>query len=99
MNVSSNLRIHLWKLDIPGGITPNGDNVNDTWNILNIERYPDNEVSIYTRAGIRIYQSSGYTSEWDGIYNGEVLPAGPYYFVIKIPKFDRKYTGTVSILR
>ncbi|VAW47221.1 hypothetical protein MNBD_GAMMA03-2058 [hydrothermal vent metagenome] len=87
------------ELDIPTGFTPNDDQVNDTWNIENIERYEDTRVSVYSRTGQLLFESLGYQQEWDGVYNGEILPPGPYYFVITINKFQRNYTGTITILR
>jgi len=87
------------ELDIPTGFTPNDDQVNDTWNIKNIDRYEDTRVSVYSRTGLLLFESFGYQQEWDGTYNGEILPAGPYYFVININKFQRNYTGTITILR
>ncbi|MCG8311419.1 MAG: Ig-like domain-containing protein [Cytophagales bacterium] len=86
-------------LIIPTGITPNNDNVNDTWKIEHIERYEDTKVSVFSKSGELLYESIGYDEEWDGTSDGEVLPPGPYYYVISINKFKRNYKGTISILR
>jgi gliding motility-associated-like protein len=87
------------ELDIPTGITPNLDGANDTWNIINIDKYEDAKVSVYSRTGQLLFESLGYQEEWDGTYDGDVLPPGPYYYAIHIAKFQRSYTGVISILR
>lgn len=47
------------ELKIPNSITPNGDGVNDTWVIKNLENYPKANVQIFTRAGILVYSARG----------------------------------------
>lgn len=79
--------------------TPNGDGVNDTWEIDYLESYPDVSVSIYSRYGVRVYISAGYSNPWDGNLNGSPLPAGTYYYVID-PKMGLPiFKGWVTILR
>ena len=51
--------------------------------IPNIELFPKNIVRIYNRSGKNIYEKSGYNNTWEGFYNGEKLPSGPYYFIIE----------------
>ncbi|WP_162996239.1 gliding motility-associated C-terminal domain-containing protein [Mucilaginibacter celer] len=67
---------------IPNTFTPNGDGVNDTWNIINLADYANATIDIYNRYGINLYHSIGYTKPWDGMYKGKALPAGTYYYVI-----------------
>jgi gliding motility-associated-like protein len=87
------------ELDIPDGFTPNGDDVNDIWEIENLTRYEDHQVIVYSRAGRVLFESRDYTKEWDGTYQGEVVPGGVYYYTIKVFQYQRKYSGTVTILR
>src|SRR5690606_12961872 len=42
------------------GVTPNNDNSNDTWFIENIEMFPGNRVSLYSRWGVQVYEEKGY---------------------------------------
>lgn len=86
-------------LDIPTGFTPNGDFENDTWNILNIEWYPDCVIEVFSQNGNRVYRSVGYDFEWDGTFNGQPLPAGVYYYTIDLKRYSAKYSGSVTILR
>ena len=86
------------ELVIPTGFTPNDDGVNDIWQIENLSRYNDIEISILSRSGKVIYESKNHNN-WDGTYNGDYVPAGPYYYLINIEKYKKVYRGTVYVLR
>ncbi|MBP5456032.1 MAG: T9SS type B sorting domain-containing protein [Paludibacteraceae bacterium] len=82
--------------------TPNGDGENDTWQIQNIELYPDATVYIYDRHGklIRKFQPYEIGNEWDGTdLNERKMPSGDYWFVIDINSIDKMYVGHVTLLR
>jgi gliding motility-associated-like protein len=84
---------------VPNAFTPNGDGVNDTWDIKYLNSYPNNTVDIYNRYGEKVYSSIGYAIPWDGTYRGAALPAGTYYYIID-PKNGRKViSGSVNIIR
>ena len=79
-------------------ITPNGDGINDEWTISNIERYEDHTVEVYNRAGNLVFESVDYSQKkWDGTYKGNKVPAGVYYYLIKIGSLDIK-TGSVTVI-
>jgi large repetitive protein len=88
---------------VPSGVTPNGDGLNDTWVLSNIEKFPNNVVEIFNRWGEQLYIKKGYNNVdgWNGKYNGQDLPVGTYYFVIKLndPIFPNPITGPLTILR
>ena len=77
-------------LDIPAGFSPNGDNVNDTFHIENIDQYPDNNLKIFNRWGNIVYETDGYnsSSEWNGttdaggVVVGSKVPEGTYFYVL-----------------
>lgn len=87
---------------IPNVITPNGDGKNDLWRMEFIEVYfPEAEIEIYNRWGVRIFRSIGYSNAWDGSYQGDPLPVGAYFYTINL--HDRDQTpvikGTVTIVK
>jgi gliding motility-associated-like protein len=86
--------------EFPNTITPDGDGVNDVWNIPGLDDFPNVEVVIYNRWGNEIFQSTGYIVPWDGTNNGEDLPTGSYYYIIdyKSPGIEN-VNGTVNIIR
>ena len=91
-------------IEIPTAFTPDGDLVNDQWELVNIDYlFPDNNVKIYNRWGYLIFESTNGKYEakpWDGNFNGETMPVGSYYFIIEFNKNNKKAeSGTVSIIR
>ena len=68
--------------------SPNGDGLNDTWIIGNIENFPNNSVHIYNRWGNQIIGINNYnntSNAWNGqSYNGAVLSNGTYFYVIEL---------------
>jgi gliding motility-associated-like protein len=79
-------------------ITPNGDGRNDTWHLRNAEIYPDAEVFVYTRWGKLVYHSANATDQWDGTFNGKLLPNDSYHYVIHLNNGSEPRTGIISII-
>jgi len=85
-------------LNVRNIITPNGDGFNDVWHIENILNFPNNTVSIFNRYGQKVYETSSYVNDWDGTYNGDLLPDGAYYYVIVLTDTNDTYKGSVNIV-
>ncbi len=80
--------------------TPNGDGVNDVWNIKNINYFPKATVKIYSQWGNQVFSSEeGYPKAWDGTNNGKELPAGTYYYIIKLDENTPDKSGYVTIVK
>ncbi|HEY8783663.1 MAG TPA: gliding motility-associated C-terminal domain-containing protein [Mucilaginibacter sp.] len=84
---------------IPNTFTPNGDGINDLWNITDLQDFPDCRITVFNRYGGVVYNSIGYPKPWNGTYNGSTLPAGTYYYIIDLKNGRKKLTGPVTILR
>jgi len=91
--------IIITQLGIPNAFTPNGDGINDTWNISGIADYPDCLVNVYNRYGILIFHSKGYGQPWDGTFNGAKVPFATYYYVINLGYQDKKVSGDITVIR
>jgi len=89
-------------LDIPTAFTPNGDKANDTWHleVTNKDGLDKTIIKVYNKRGLLIYESNGIDKEWDGTYNGELLPVDTYYYTITInlPYLRQTYSGVVTVL-
>ncbi|HOE26007.1 MAG TPA: gliding motility-associated C-terminal domain-containing protein, partial [Bacteroidales bacterium] len=86
-------------LIIPEAFSPNGDGYNDTWEIGNIELYPNMEIKIFNRWGQKLWESeSGYPHPWDGRSNGSRLPIDSYHYVIDINNGSKPIIGTITIV-
>ena len=85
-------------LQIFTAVSPNGDGDNDTFIIQGLSLFPDNELTIYNRWGVKVYNQKAYHEvqqdanlAFNGISDGRAtivkgakLPAGTYYYVLKL---------------
>lgn len=83
---------------VPNAFSPNGDGIHDTWVIPFIEKFPNAEVSVFSRYGMRIFYSKGYPQAWNGTYNNKKVPAGTYYYLIDLKDGKARLSGSVLIL-
>ena len=98
-------------LTIPEGFTPNGDGINDVFEIEHLEvLYPNFSMEIVNRYGNKVYSykhngNPGETPQWwtgysDGRWNlgSDRLPAGTYFYTIYFNNNDRKpQTGWIYL--
>ena len=87
---------------IPTLFSPNGDLVNDVWEIGGIQNYPDAQITVYNRWGQVVFESNNnyFGNEWDGTYKGTPLPFAVYYFTIDpLHEYGKTYHGGVTIKR
>ena len=88
---------NMTSLIIPSAITPNGDGINDVWDIKGLHGYPEMQLQIFDRNGILLHEQQGLYTDWDGIYAGKQLPEGDYFYIIDLKNEERPYMGAVSI--
>ena len=81
----------------PKFFTPNGDNINDTWQLLQKEYYPNAVIELYDRYGKNLNYIKADT-EWDGTYRGIPLPAGDYWYKLTLES-GRIIKGNVTLKR
>ncbi|WP_104735594.1 gliding motility-associated C-terminal domain-containing protein [Hanstruepera ponticola] len=82
---------------IPDGFSPNGDNINDDFNIVNLrDLYPNFTLEVYNRYGNILYKGNIDTPNWNGnsekgitLGNSE-LPVGVYFYILKFNDGNRK---------
>ncbi|TSE04664.1 BspA family leucine-rich repeat surface protein [Aquimarina algiphila] len=96
--------------NIKYGFSPDGDGINEFWEIDGIENYPDNTVSIYNRWGDMVFKISGYNNT-SRVFRGDAnrltnlgggqLPEGTYFFNINIPQSNtlKKLKGFLVLKR
>lgn len=89
----------LEPLKIPNTFTPNGDGVNDVWNINDLLNYPGATVNVYTRNGDKVFTSNGYQTAWDGTFNGTPLPFGTYYYIVNSTFENLSFSGYITIIK
>ena len=88
------------EIAIPEFFSPEGDGVNDEWDLSHIfDIYDQAEVTIYDRFGKELITFKGDVGSWDGTYNGHPMPSTDYWYVINIPEIDMIYTGHFTLIR
>lgn len=91
------------ELDIPMIFTPNGDNLNDTWNISGFQANLEGQIAVrvFDTRGLLVFESTSLAVPWDGTMNGSQVPSATYLYTIEvnIPFDSRTYKGVVTIIR
>ncbi|WP_299840248.1 BspA family leucine-rich repeat surface protein [uncultured Tenacibaculum sp.] len=87
--------------ELPNVFTPNGDGVNDVFEIKDLEKnYPNFEIQFFDRNGAVLY-SYNHNGDinatpiwWDGTHKGKKLPTGTYYFSLNYNQDGKKPKAT-----
>jgi gliding motility-associated-like protein/uncharacterized repeat protein (TIGR01451 family) len=85
-------------LTIPNVFTPNGDGVNDYFEIRNLNIYKENKISIINRWGNAVYEAKDYNNLWDGTG----LDEGTYFYVLEVKNASgnwKAFKGYITLLR
>jgi len=77
---------------IPNILTPNGDGDNDFFVIPELDKYPNNQLSIYDRLGNLVFQQTSYVNTFDGSANrssalsttNSQLPIDTYFYIVEV---------------
>ncbi len=97
---SDNVFIKVLKTPIiPNAFSPNGDGINDKWNIKYLESYPEATVEVFNRYGQKVFSSKGYTTPWDGSFKGSPLPVATYYYIVNPGNGRKQLSGSITILK
>ncbi len=93
--------IVLGNFKIPNVFSPNGDGINDTWEIKGLGNYPNVEVHIFDRYGRVVFTQGNYHKAWDGTYEGMGKPVavGTYYYIIDAKQGRPVLSGSITVLR
>ena len=88
-------------LYIPKSFTPNGDGINDFFQIVG-EDLEYVKVFVYDRWGKEIFHGEGEDAKWDGKIKGTNLPIGSYAFLVEykqVNQIKQLVRGNVIISR
>ncbi|NNK12326.1 MAG: T9SS type B sorting domain-containing protein [Flavobacteriaceae bacterium] len=87
----------FFHLVVPKFFTPNGDGINDIFEVEGIGSLSNYEINLFDRYGKLIKNSSGEPLRWDGSYNAQLLPSGDYWYTVRIE--NQIYQGHVALVR
>lgn len=80
-SVETSVVVNGTRCKIPNAISPNGDGLNDAWDLsgFDIEK-----IKIFNRWGREVYEEHRYQNQWHGQnQNGKMLPSGTYFYHIR----------------
>jgi gliding motility-associated-like protein/uncharacterized repeat protein (TIGR01451 family) len=84
---------------IPNLFTPNGDGINDTFEINGLSEFAENELTIINRWGNEVFRTKAYKNNW----TGEGLNEGTYYYLLRARKGGsnewKVYKGYITLIR
>jgi gliding motility-associated-like protein len=86
---------------IPNAFTPNGDGVNDFYQIFGIG-IKSATVTIFNRWGGQVFYGDNLNATWDGTHNGQLAQTGTYVYNVYIIYLDQRterVTGSLMLLR
>jgi gliding motility-associated-like protein len=92
------VEIYTTHKDIMHLFTPNNDGINDYWELPEMATWGNCDVKVYSRNGKLVFSDPHYNNLWDGTSNGNPLPEGAYYYIIKTQNAGM-IKGTVNIVR
>lgn len=85
---------------IPNLITPNGDGFNDVWDLSLIPGIEKAEIFVLNRYGWEVFKTKEYKNDWDGKFNGVLLPDGAYVYIIDFKNPERQIIrGVLNIMK
>uniref|UniRef100_UPI00261C75A4 DUF7507 domain-containing protein n=2 Tax=uncultured Dokdonia sp. TaxID=575653 RepID=UPI00261C75A4 len=103
--------LNVTDLEVFTGMSPDGDGQNDVFIIEGIIDFPDNNVQIFNRWGVQVFEGNGYDNTsvvFRGISDGRTtinadkeLPEGTYYYLINYQTEDglKRLSGYLYINR
>lgn len=82
--ITVNFYENAYCVDIPQGLSPNGDGFNDCLILDHLEDREDiRKAEIFNRYGTKIYELNDYVDQWCGTdQDGKILPVGTYFYII-----------------
>ncbi len=87
-------------LGFPKFFTPNGDSINETWQVYGVNAVFNQgiDIKIYDRFGKLLAQHNNLSPGWDGTLKGEPLPSSDYWFIATL-RDGRVYRGHFALVR
>ena len=71
----------IYIIKIHNAFSPNGDGINDSWTIENLDKMESFTIQIVDRYGNKVFESQNKNNVvWDGKSNGRALPTGTYWY-------------------
>ncbi|MBS4040890.1 MAG: gliding motility-associated C-terminal domain-containing protein [Flavobacteriales bacterium] len=97
--VLNRTRIPVDEVEIFNSFTPNGDGINDTWGIPDLQYFQGGRVQVFDRSGQRIFYTESPADRWDGTFEGKEMPVGSYIWILESKETGEVRRGVLTLLR
>jgi gliding motility-associated-like protein len=79
-------------------MSPDGDGVNDFFEIENVSLYADYSLKIFNDIGIELYSiKANYQNDWNGTVGGIRITNGVYYYLFYNSNTGKEFKGTLNV--
>jgi gliding motility-associated-like protein len=84
ININVQFYENSYCVDLPQGLSPNGDGINDFLILDHLEDKEDiDKIEVFNRYGTKIYELNEYVDQWGGVdQDGKLVPVGTYFYII-----------------
>ncbi|QPH40491.1 DUF7507 domain-containing protein [Pedobacter endophyticus] len=93
------INANFFDIRVPNLFTPNGDGINDMFEIRGLNQYAENELTIVNRQGYEIFRQKNYQNNW----TGEGLNEGTYYYLLRVKRSGSNgyevFKGYITLVR
>lgn len=94
---SENIIIKIFEeFMIPEAFSPNGDGINDVFEITGLQEIPNAKIHIFNRWGATVYENNNYGN--GNFWDGKDCPDGTYFYILELPN-AKPISGSVTIAR
>ena len=86
-------------VDLPQGLSPNGDGFNDCLILDHLEDREDiDKIEVFNRYGTKIYELNEYVDQWCGVdQDGKIVPVGTYFYIIYFNSTKEPITSWIYV--
>ena len=97
--INVNFYENSYCIDLPQGLSPNGDGFNDCLILDHLEDREDiDKIEVFNRYGTKIYELNEYVDQWCGSdQDGKVVPVGTYFYIIYFNSSKEPITSWIYV--
>lgn len=92
-------RTAMEAIEVFNTFSPNGDGLNDSWGVPDLQFYTGGRVMVFERSGKRVFYTENPSERWDGTFQGKDVPVGSYFWIIESGETGEVRRGVLNLIR
>ncbi len=73
------------------------DKIPNAFTIFGVENFPQNTLYVFNNSGNEVFYSRGYANNWNGVYQGKLLPHNKIYYYVFNDGIGQVYSGYLKL--